>query len=159
MSNFLAALPHRHLLLLAALAAVLLAGSSAPRAEPEPTDRALIVGAHLLTGHIGRHAEDFRTVTPGLYVRGADGGVTLGAFRNSHGQASAYAAWTWQRGAFAITAGGVTGYPHRRVSPLLIPSVAVRVPGTTSALRLALVPKPPYHGASGGLHFAWETRL
>lgn len=159
MSIFLAALPRRHLLLLAALAAFLLAGSSAPRAQSEP-DGGLIVGAHLLTAHLGQHAHQYRTVTPGLYVRAAEGGLTLGAFRNSHGRASAYAGWTWQHGPFALTAGAATGYPQRRVSPLLIPSVALPVPGTSSsAVRLALVPKPPYDGASGGVHLAWETRL
>jgi hypothetical protein len=122
----------------------------------------VIIGLHLATAHFGAPASaELNSVTPGVYMRTADG-LTLGAFRNSHGAGSAYVAWTWSTadGRWSITAGGVTGYPRASVSPLLAPSVRLPLgdiaPGWVA--RLAYLPKPHSDGAHG-LHLSIERNL
>lgn len=118
---------------------------------------ATIIGLHLATAHAGNSA--LETATPGAYVQLA-GGATFGAFRNSYGRGSAYAGYTWRTedGRFALTAGAVTGYPARRVLPLLTPSVQLPLAGGYAA-RLAWLPRQPQVGTAHGLHFALERAL
>ena len=122
----------------------------------------VVLGLHLATAHFGAPAgSDLQSTTPGVYLRSA-AGLTVGAYVNSHGKGSAYAAWTWSTadGRWSITAGGVTGYPRARVSPLLAPSLRLPLgdaaPGW--AARIAYLPKPHSDGAQG-LHFSLERAL
>lgn len=117
---------------------------------------ALIIGLHLATAH-GPAPEgvQLQSFNPGVYVRAASG-LTVGAFRNSHGRASVYGGWTWsttdQR--WSITAGAVTGYPRARVLPLVVPSMRVGI-ADGWALRTSLLVNPARDGAHG-LHFGVE---
>jgi hypothetical protein len=103
---------------------------------------AATLGLHLGTAH---SRSGFNGVNPGLYVR-ADNGLTVGAFRNSYGDPSAYAAMTIE-----------TGYPGPALSPLVVPST--RIPLGRHAVRLSLIPKPPKHASSAGLHVSLETEF
>lgn len=120
-----------------------------------PPASASTLGLHVATAHFGApKGQRLKSWTPGLYLR-TDAGLTLGAYSNSNGDPSTYAAWTWQTAdrRFALTAGGVTGYPAATVMPLVVASA--RVPITLRAgLRLAVLPKPK-HG-TGGLHLSIE---
>lgn len=95
----------------------------------------LIIGVHLFTVHAGPLVDGIARslATPGVYAV-MPSGLTLGAYRNSlshtptyqHNRFSAYVGWTWSTGInlgpmrnLSITAGGVTGYHNRPVSPLL----------------------------------------
>jgi hypothetical protein len=106
----------------------------------------------------------YQNLNPGAYVRLANG-ATFGAYRNSYGDASAYAGWTWQTegGAFALTAGAVAGYRGSPIAPLVAPSMRldlseVAAPGW--ALRVSLIPKPPrHHSATAVLHLSLEASL
>lgn len=106
---------------------------------------------------------DFRTVTPGLYVR-MPSGLTAGAYVNSVGGVSAYGAWTVETEdqRFALTVGGVTGYHGPALQPLLAPSVRFDLAeqlGQGWAMRLTLIPKPPRDASAAALHLSLETRL
>lgn len=116
---------------------------------------ALILGLHLATAHAGPAAGDMHSSTPGIYVRLPEG-ATLGAYRNSYGDRSVYAGWTWSTpdGRWSLTAGGVTGYPRARVAPLLVPSARMEI-ADGWALRLSALPKPHRTGAAG-LHLSLE---
>lgn len=93
-----------------------------------------ILGLHLLSFHAEAGME---TVTPGLYVR-HDSGFTLGAYRNSCGQRSAYVGWTWQPiYRLDVTVGAVSGYRPGRLMPMLAPSYRVG-----AGVRLAVIPNP-----------------
>ena len=115
---------------------------------------AATLGLHLATAHFG--GEGLHSSTPGVYLT-TNSGLTLGAYSNSYGATSTYAAWTWQTAdkRFALTAGGVTGYPAARVMPLLVPSVRIPIVGGASA-RLSFLAKPPKKGSAGGLHLSVE---
>lgn len=113
------------------------------------------VGLHLVSAH--QHG-GLNGINPGVYVRFGNG-ATVGTFRNSYKRQSAYAAWTFETGhaaglSAAVTIGAITGYPAAKVMPMLAPSVAFNF--GASAVRLALVPKPPRHGTSAGLHLMVE---
>ena len=115
------------------------------------------LGMHVATAHFNEAGKRMETSTPGLYLRRPDG-LTVGAYSNSDGDPSAYAAWTWQTDAkyFAVTAGAAVGYRSAPITPLL--AASARVPLTQrTAIRLALLPKPK-HGAAG-LHLAIEHDL
>jgi hypothetical protein len=116
---------------------------------------AATLGLHLGTAH---SRSGFNGVNPGLYVR-TDNGLTFGAFRNSYGDPSAYAAMTLETRdrRFALTAGVVTGYPGPALSPLVVPST--RIPLGRHAVRLSLIPKPPKHASSAGAHLSLETEF
>ncbi|MBE7419858.1 MAG: hypothetical protein HS128_19300 [Ideonella sp.] len=118
----------------------------------------LTLGLHLVSLH---SVGGMQTFTPGLYVR-TPAGFTAGAYRNSEGRGSAYAAWTFEalHGRVALTAGVVAGYRRHAIGPLLVPSVRLLggdAAGST-ALRLAWVPKPP-RGHSHALHIALEREF
>jgi hypothetical protein len=115
------------------------------------------VGLHVATAHFGSRSGQFETATPGLYLRSASG-LTLGAYRNSDGDPSAYVAWTWETESrhFAVTSGAVVGYQSARIAPLLVASARVPITQRT-AMRLALLPKPK--GGAAGVHLAIEHDL
>ena len=122
----------------------------------------VIIGLHLATAHVGAPAgTDLNSATPGVYLRTA-AGLTLGAFRNSHERGSAYAAWTWTTadGRWSITAGGVTGYPSAKLSPLLAPSLRIGLGALAPnwAARITLLPKARTDGAYG-IHLSTERAL
>lgn len=121
------------------------------------TAAGIIVGLHLATAHVG--GAGLESVTPGVYVR-MPSGITAGAYRNSHGHGSAYLGMTWTTsdGRWSITAGGVTGYPRAKVSPLVIPSLRMPVASTPWAVRLSYLPKPHSDGAQG-VHLSLERAL
>lgn len=99
--------------------------------------------------HIGSHhapARDFNNFNPGAYVRWTNG-ATLGAYYNSERHRSTYAGYTHQWGAFAVTAGLITGYERRAVLPLLVPSVRLGAIGPAS-FRLVVMPKIEKRGAT-----------
>lgn len=117
----------------------------------------LVLGLHLASWH---SAPSLESVNPGLYVR-HESGFTAGAFRNSYRRESAYAGWTFETAdrRFALTAGAVTGYPARRVLPLLVPSVRLGLTERVAA-RLAYLPKPPTDfGSSHSLHLSVERQF
>lgn len=106
--------------------------------------------------HIGSHhapARDFNNWNPGAYVRWTNG-ATVGAYYNSERRMSAYAGYTHQWGAFAVTLGAITGYERRAVLPLLVPSVRLGSVGPAS-FRLAVMPKIEKRGATV-LHLMME---
>lgn len=109
-----------------------------------------VIGLHLATAH---ERGGYESVTPGVYARWHDG-LTLGAYRNSEGRGSAYAAWTFGD-TFALTVGGVTGY-RRAVMPLVVPSVRIPIADGTS-VRLSYIPK--YEKGSAALHLSIERRF
>ncbi|MBQ0934627.1 hypothetical protein [Ideonella paludis] len=123
---------------------------------------AMTLGLHLFTAHVGGDAaaEHLQPVNPGIYFR-AESGATVGAYRNSYGRASAYAGMTWQTsdGRFALTVGGVTGYPAAKVLPVVSPSVRLPLGDDGYALRVAYLPKAPCVGTAHGLHIALERRF
>ncbi|WP_280152956.1 hypothetical protein [Piscinibacter sp. XHJ-5] len=109
------------------------------------------VGVHL--GSVHFPARHFNNVNPGLYWR-SDAGWTLGAYRNSLDRTSAYAGYSWQWRALALTAGGVTGYADD-VQPLLVPSVALfSAQGVTA--RVAFIPRVEKRIESHVLHVMVE---
>lgn len=117
----------------------------------------LVLGVHLASLH---SAGGLQSANPGLYLR-TESGFTAGVLRNSYSRTSAYAGWTFetQDKRFALTVGGVTGYPAKPVLPLLVPSMRIGLsewqPG--AALRLSYLPKPPADfGRSHSLHFSLE---
>jgi hypothetical protein len=71
------------------------------------------VGLHIGSAHIPA-SDHLNNVNPGAYVR-YDSGATAGFYRNSYKRLSVYAGWTWERGPFALTVGGITGYKRSDV--------------------------------------------
>lgn len=114
-----------------------------------------LVGLHLLTQHVGPSASEYRTDTPGVYVR-CPSGLTAGVLSNSIGRAGAYLAYTTSVGPIDLTAGGIAGYRGAAIRPLLTASYSVPLT-SSSAMRLTLLPRPRQGGA-GGLHFSVEWR-
>jgi hypothetical protein len=110
---------------------------------------AATLGAHIATAHIPRG--EFNNINPGVYAR-FDGGLTVGAYRNSFRRTSIYAGKTWESGALmagarvALTAGVISGYEHPL---LLVPSLAI------GHVRLAYVP-PAEKAGSHALHLMLE---
>ena len=120
---------------------------------------AWIIGVHLVTAHFpaaydGVHR--FEWLTPGLYVV-APGGATVGAYRNSYGNASAYAGWTWRRGQWALMVGAVTGYDRASVLPMVVPSYSFKLEDN-KALRFSYMPKT-YKAGAHALHVSYEFQL
>lgn len=111
------------------------------------------VGVHLGTAHFGQYGKTMSSENPGIYIE--DGGYTAGIYRNSYSKPSTYAGYTgrWASGMLSLTAGVVTGYPRAVISPLLVPSIRIGVGGMFA--RLAYLPKPHSHGASG-VHLSIE---
>lgn len=132
----------KHSILLIALAI-----SASARAEP------CLVGTHLASLHA---KPGYEWATYGVYVRSCSG-LTAGVLRNSEGRSSVYLGQTWSTsdGRWSITAGGITGYRSARVSPLLVPSLALPV-SARSAVRLSFLPQST-RGGSAALHLSIEV--
>lgn len=121
----------------------------------------LVIGAHLATAHT---AAGLEPVNPGIYARSEATGLTAGVFRNSYARTSVYFGYTAETDSkrFALTVGGVTGYPtERAVLPLVVPSVRFEASDDGSvwgktAVRLSYLPKPPKYGRSHALHLSIE---
>lgn len=115
----------------------------------------IVIGAHIATQHFG-DTRGLHTGTPGIYAR-LDSGATIGAYRNSHARGSVYAGWSFRTTdeRFALTVGAVTGYPAKRVTALVAPSVRLEL-ARGFAARLAYLPKPPGFGQASGVHLAVE---
>jgi len=111
-----------------------------------PGAQAQIVGLNLVTAHA---AGGFRSWTPGLYARSADG-LTAGILRNSEGGTSAHLSQTWRVQPLGIpldlTAGAITGYRRAPVLPLATASVLI------GHQRLIWIPGP----RGGAMHMATE---
>lgn len=88
-----------------ALCAWVLAWVSPAWAQP-------VMGLHTASWH--SNAAGQNNANGGLYVRGDD--WTVGAYRNSLGRTSVYAARTWQAGGWDIAVGAITGY-RRKLEP------------------------------------------
>jgi len=114
------------------------------------------VGLHLVSVH---SRDGFNNTNPGLYVR-TYSGWTTGVFRNSYSRVSVYGAYTWETDgqvSVALTAGAVTGYRARAIMPLVVPSVAYHF--GDSAIRLAIIPKPPTKGGAAAAHLMVERHF
>lgn len=120
---------------------------------------ACVIGLQLATAHYGDGASDMRWATPGVYVQHPSG-ATFGAYRNSQGRGSVFAAWTLQTPGktFALTAGAVTGYEAGSVLPLVVPSVRLPLTESVSA-RLMFVPPIAKHDITGAVTLAIEFEL
>ncbi|UDF33527.1 UNVERIFIED_ORG: hypothetical protein LHJ69_12930 [Shinella sp. XGS7] len=127
---------------------IVLATSASARAEPWR------LGAHLASAHA---RGGYEAATVGVYARAPDG-LTLGLLRNSERRASLYLAHTWETRdqRWALSAGVITGYRGAAVSPLVVPSLRLPLPGQgAAALRLSLIPKARA-GGSSALHLSAE---
>lgn len=110
----------------------------------------LLIGLHLATVHFNAAPGlALQGQTPGIYVRFGSG-ATLGAYHNSVGTRSIYAAWTWSQGGLAVTTGLVSGYG--KIQPLLVPSYSF---GYT---RLSYLHNVRTSGAQG-LHLSFEAKI
>ena len=123
--------------------------------------QAQTVGVNLIALH---ERGGYQWFTPGVYVL-TDAPVaglnTLGVFRNSLGRTSVQPGRTWRSEPFsvlgvpvhdlALTVGGVTGYPHAKISPLVIPSIRI---GKVRAMWLERKPDEP--NASRAIAFSVE---
>ena len=120
------------------------------------------VGVHLASVH---SQPGYNNTNPGVYLQ-AGNGITLGTYRNSVRAQSSYLAYTlhsapqaWAGDArLSLSMGAVSGYRGPLLQPLLVPSMAWPV-GRGSAVRLALIPKPPRDAAAAALHLAVEVVL
>lgn len=109
------------------------------------------IGVHIGSQHYPQKQYD--NFNPGAYVR-FDNGATFGAYHNSYGRTSAYAAYTHEWGYFALTGGAITGYPY----PLFVaPSVKLPINDTVAA-RIVVLPKFE-KGGSTVVHLALEFKL
>lgn len=136
------------------------------------------LGVHVATHHStatyhtaapggGQQLRTYRSSTPGLYLRldsGSMAGLTVGALRNSFGDPSAYAAWTFETAGAApglraaLTLGGITGYKAATVLPLVVPSLSMPVAG--GAVRLGYLPRrPKADHAVSAVHLSVEWAL
>jgi hypothetical protein len=108
------------------------------------------VGLHVGTLH---NKPGLNGANPGAYLR-TDRGATLGAYHNSLGRQSVYAAWSfdYRVARYVIvtgTVGAVSGYDSRA---LVVPGIAF---GDKRRIRLSLL-LPAQRGAAGGLHLSIE---
>jgi hypothetical protein len=134
--------PYRLLAPLTAALAFILVAPAAPAAT---------LGLHLASVHLPQRS--FNNFNPGVYYR-SDDGWTAGAYYNSLERPSVYGGYTWQRGAFGVTAGVATGY-DRAVQPILVPSLVVATVGKVSA-RIAYIPRVEKRIESHVLHLMLE---
>lgn len=101
----------------AALLAVACLGAMPARALEVSDLKPEVVGLHLVSHHFsdGDRPGGYRNENPGVYARWKNG-FTLGTYRNSVSQTSAYIGWTFSdsHDRFAITLGAVSGYNKRK---------------------------------------------
>lgn len=121
--------------LVAALAGCAVLAFCTPQAAPAQT-----VGLHIGSQHWPQ--KDYTNSNPGLYYR-AQGGFTIGAYRNSERHLGVYLGQTYEGryGPFraAATLGVVYGYERTPMLPMLIPSVAFDMT-KGCRVRLAVIP-------------------
>jgi len=118
----------------------------------------IAIGLNLVSLH---SAGGMNNVNPGLYAV-SQSGYAGGLYQNSHDRLSVWAGRKWEtrvvHGVSAgVVAGVITGYG--KPSPLLSPSVALKVDGLT--YRLNYAPKHPTKpDASDALHLSieWITK-
>lgn len=101
----------------------------------------------------------FNNVNPGVYVVHRSGWAG-GVLRNSHHKDSFWAGRVFNTAdnKWALTVGGITGYPSGPVSPLATLSRRVEL-SAGYALRVHLLPKPPIKGGSAAVHFSLEVKV
>jgi hypothetical protein len=114
-------------------------------------------GLHLASVH---SSPGFDSRTLGLSHRWPNG-VTVGAFNNSYGKASAYAGWLWSidaAGRFGLFLGAATGYgdtdESMPLAPIVAPTVRWRFDDRWAA-RLSWF-ADPREGAAQVLHLSLE---
>lgn len=111
--------------------------------------RAQAIGVNLTTAHA---SGGYRSWTPGLYARSADG-LTGGILRNSEGDWSAHAGYTWHTAAMGmpldIQAGAISGYRRAPVLPMASVSVLL-----AEHHRAIWIPGP----RGGAMNYAWEWK-
>jgi len=117
------------------------------------------LGINLYTTHFGPAACD---TTVGVYV--TNGHFGGGLLRNSQCNVGAWGAWTPQTNTITlgpVTAkaglmvGAISGYTSEFILPLLVPSVAAKLPGTPW-LRASYLPKYGDKSTVDGVHFSIE---
>lgn len=110
---------------------------------------ACAIGIHLATYHVDRN-QGYNEFNPGIYAECE--GPTIGTYYNSIRRRSNYVGWTEHFGAFALTAGFVTGYDSRNAVPMLIPSVRI------SNVRIMFIPPVPKSDqpTTSAIHLAVE---
>lgn len=116
------------------------------------------VGLHLGSYH---STPGYNNTNPGVYV--FHNGWTAGTYYNSERNQSYYAGYTWEYPLGSMvrvgaTAGVITGYKRADVLPMVVPSVAVSIPGGFgTAARLSFI--PPVGGMPTVLHLSVEFRF
>lgn len=106
---------------------------------------------HADTKTVTNFTTRLQSSTPGVYLK-LDNGLTFGVFKNSFGATSTYAGHSFEKGPFALTVGGITGY-RSTIRALIVPSV--RIPLGQAAGRIGIMPK--VHGSdSSAVHFSLE---
>lgn len=131
--------------------------------EAKPAERSALlpttIGLHIGSKH---SAPGFNDANPGIYARWADAngsGFALGTYYNSERAQSVWAGYSFSRRmntlpiSAAITVGAVSGYKAAKITPLIVPSVAVHY--GSSAARLTFIPKVEKAGAAA-LHLSLE---
>lgn len=139
-----------------------------PSPSLSPSPAPLTVGLHWLSGH---SRGGFEAITPGLYLRTAEG-ATVGAYRNSYHRASYYVGVTQDLHVSpsvtaSVTLGVICGYregqlgggPSRTLvpHPLVAPSILIHDEAGTGA-RFTFLP-PAHPKSSGVLHLGLEWKL
>lgn len=133
--------------------------------------KALLLSLALLSGaaqadeiivHVGSwHSKPgFCNFNPGIGYQ-ADSGLTLGLYRNSECDASAYLGWTWwtsisENTRFSLTAGAATGYARASVIPMLLPAVTYHMQGFS--IGIGFLPRVEKRGAAVA-HLFLKTEL
>lgn len=120
-------------------------------------------GLHTVSWHDSHGPKDrpYERWTTGLYWR-LTGGATMGMLHNSERRFGAYAGWTWSTDerrtlSASLTLGGITGYTHAPLLPLVVPSARWAL-GDNTAMRLILFPRihPKQDATAVNLAFEWR---
>ena len=109
------------------------------------------IGLHIASQHFPE--KSYNNDNPGVYAR-FDNGLTIGTYRNSFRRQATYAAYTYEYGRFAVSAGLISGYDRPW---LLVPSVRVLDIDNVS-LRLAVIPAIE-KGGSSVAHLMLEAKF
>lgn len=116
------------------------------------------IGLHLATAH---EKGGYNSITPGLYIKSENsfyGLNTAGILRNSIGRTSVYLGYTFDYRNFGLTIGGITGYPHAIISPILIPSWVFSQTGPVNHRLSWLERKPDEPDSSRAIHYSLEWK-
>lgn len=122
----------------------------------------LTIGVHAVSYHAPNPA-GLNNFNPGLYVK-AESGLTVGAFRNSFKELSAYVGYTGDLGPFSLTVGGIyydrpvrynghrtQMWSESKYMPMVMPSVHYE------GVRLTYLPKQ-VTTTSSVLHLSLEKK-